>query len=161
MRALTIRQPWAELICAGFKDVENRFWRYRNPGDLLIHAGKVIDTHAVSKLKEDRKELVEVLESTFTLGAILGICRVKEILWRSEHKGLRDGSQFSSWHEVGCWGWYLTDVCKFDKPIPFRGMPGLFNVPDDIYLKASELWDEHPEGYDYPCLCKLCRSYGD
>lgn len=22
-------------------------------------------------------------------------------------------------------------------------------------------WDEHPEGYDGPCLCGLCRSYAD
>ncbi|KKM64584.1 hypothetical protein LCGC14_1499860 [marine sediment metagenome] len=22
-------------------------------------------------------------------------------------------------------------------------------------------WDEHPEGFDVPCLCALCRSYGD
>lgn len=22
-------------------------------------------------------------------------------------------------------------------------------------------WDEHPEGHDGPCLCGLCRSYGD
>jgi len=22
-------------------------------------------------------------------------------------------------------------------------------------------WDESPEGYNGPCMCKLCRSYGD
>ncbi len=27
-------------------------------------------------------------------------------------------------------------------------------------LKLTELLDEHPEGYDGPCLCKLCMSYG-
>jgi hypothetical protein len=26
-RALTVRQPWASLIIAGIKDVENRTWR--------------------------------------------------------------------------------------------------------------------------------------
>ncbi|KKN74462.1 hypothetical protein LCGC14_0390820 [marine sediment metagenome] len=27
-------------------------------------------------------------------------------------------------------------------------------------LELSESLDEHPEGYEGPCLCKLCRSYG-
>lgn len=27
-------------------------------------------------------------------------------------------------------------------------------------LELSENLDEHPEGYDGPCLCKLCKSYG-
>lgn len=25
----------------------------------------------------------------------------------------------------------------------------------------TEWQDSHPEGYDGPCLCGLCRSYGD
>ncbi len=27
MKALSIKQPWAWLICAGYKDIENRSWR--------------------------------------------------------------------------------------------------------------------------------------
>ena len=27
MKLLTIKQPWASLICMGIKDVENRTWR--------------------------------------------------------------------------------------------------------------------------------------
>src|SRR3954453_23306276 len=39
MRALTIRQPWAALIMAGSKDVENRVWPTSFRGRLAIHAG--------------------------------------------------------------------------------------------------------------------------
>lgn len=28
-------------------------------------------------------------------------------------------------------------------------------------LEMTEMLDEHPEGYDGPCSCKLCQSYGD
>jgi len=28
-------------------------------------------------------------------------------------------------------------------------------------LKKTERVDEHPEGYNGPCLCHLCMSYGD
>jgi len=27
-------------------------------------------------------------------------------------------------------------------------------------LQLTEMLDEHPEGYDGPCFCKLCMSYG-
>lgn len=27
MKVLSIQQPWAALICAGIKDVENRTWK--------------------------------------------------------------------------------------------------------------------------------------
>lgn len=30
-----------------------------------------------------------------------------------------------------------------------------------MLLDMSSLLDEHPEGYNGPCLCKLCCSYGD
>lgn len=29
----------------------------------------------------------------------------------------------------------------------------------DALLAMTEELDEHPEGYDGPCLCKLCKSY--
>ena len=41
--ALSIKQPWAWLILHAGKDIENRTWRTRYRGPLLIHAGKSID----------------------------------------------------------------------------------------------------------------------
>jgi hypothetical protein len=38
MKALSIRMPWAALIVAGHKDIENRTWASRYRGPLLIHA---------------------------------------------------------------------------------------------------------------------------
>lgn len=43
MKALSIRQPWAWLIAAGHKDIENRAWRTEYRGRFLIHAGKRYD----------------------------------------------------------------------------------------------------------------------
>ena len=37
MKLLTIKQPWASLICLGIKDVENRTWRHNSLiGDKLL-----------------------------------------------------------------------------------------------------------------------------
>jgi hypothetical protein len=48
MKALSIKQPWAWLIVAGHKDIENRDWRSDNPGlkyrgEVLIHTGLRMD----------------------------------------------------------------------------------------------------------------------
>jgi hypothetical protein len=40
MKELSIRQPWAWLIIAGHKDVENRSWTTTYRGPLLIHAAR-------------------------------------------------------------------------------------------------------------------------
>lgn len=42
MKALSIKQPWAWLIANGFKDIENRDWKYptKYRGEFLIHASK-------------------------------------------------------------------------------------------------------------------------
>lgn len=40
MKALSILQPWAWLITAGHKDIENRRWWTNYRGPFLIHAGK-------------------------------------------------------------------------------------------------------------------------
>jgi hypothetical protein len=40
MKALSIRQPWASLIVAGYKDIENRSWRTSYRGPVLIHSAQ-------------------------------------------------------------------------------------------------------------------------
>lgn len=37
---LSIRQPWADLIVSGKKDIENRSWPTKFRGSFYIHAGK-------------------------------------------------------------------------------------------------------------------------
>ncbi|MBK6692827.1 MAG: ASCH domain-containing protein [Myxococcales bacterium] len=40
MRALSVKQPWAELIAAGKKKIEYRTWSVDLRGELLIVASK-------------------------------------------------------------------------------------------------------------------------
>jgi hypothetical protein len=37
MKVISIRQPWAELIVRGKKDIENRTWNTCYRGPLAIH----------------------------------------------------------------------------------------------------------------------------
>lgn len=43
MKCLTIRQPWAELIAAGTKRIENRTWQTNYRGPIAIHAARKPD----------------------------------------------------------------------------------------------------------------------
>lgn len=54
MRALSIRQPWAWLIIAGFKPVENRSQRTLVRGPFLIHVGRSLDIDAHRALLSGR-----------------------------------------------------------------------------------------------------------
>ena len=111
MRALTIRQPWAELIVRGEKDVENRSWRTRHRGPLLIHAGA-----SVNRASFEKHGVPDDVER----GAVIGVVEVVECTQERS----------SDWHELGSWGWYLTRAKRFRKPIPLKGRRGLFEVPD-------------------------------
>jgi len=67
MKALSIRQPWANKIVDGEKTVENRTWRTKYRGPLLIHAaGQKEIIGQVSLL--DCKPLVEVKTIAYAEG---------------------------------------------------------------------------------------------
>lgn len=111
MRAITIHQPWAELIVSGEKDVENRSWRTNHRGPLLIHAGA----------RADRSSFAEHgVPEAADRSAIIGIVEVVDC----------KQERTSSWHEEGSWGWYLSRAKRFRKPIPMKGRRGIFEVPD-------------------------------
>lgn len=58
MKALSIRQPWAWLIVNGYKDIENRSWKWmpRFTGELYIHA-------SLGCSREEYREAVEFAHS--------------------------------------------------------------------------------------------------
>jgi hypothetical protein len=118
MKALTIRQPWAELIIRGDKDVENRTWRTNHTGLLVIHAGQGFDAHTPK------------VHGPFDRGAIIGVVSVVRCI---------EGSK-SPWALPGNWHWLLTDPRRLTKPIPYSGKLGLWDVdPKTVKLIRSRL----------------------
>ncbi|MHC4089141.1 MAG: ASCH domain-containing protein [Planctomycetota bacterium] len=123
MKALTVCQPWAWMIVHGPKRYENREWQTSYRGLLLIHAGRSrswIDEH---ELRQWRAQGLPVPDSAnLPFGAIMGVCRLVDCL---------PIDQIDDEWASGPWCWQLDDVRAFDKPIPYRGGRGLFDVPDD------------------------------
>lgn len=122
MKALTILQPWAELIATGQKRIENRVWSTSYRGLLAIHAGK-----SRSRLGD-----YEPLPERMEFGAIIAVANLVDCLSIDE---LRDGGAPGlEDHEFaeGPWCWVLDNVRRLDKQIPYRGAQGLFEIPDEI-----------------------------
>lgn len=50
MKALSLKQPFAELVVSGKKTIEIRKWNTKFRGEFLIHASKIPDKKAMQKL---------------------------------------------------------------------------------------------------------------
>lgn len=140
MKTLSIQQPWASLICAGIKDVENRTWKPSTvPGRILIHASSkkvtknFLNSVPLDQMIEIKNEVlfgnIDQLEKLPT-SAIIGYVTVKSF------QDITD----SVWDcGEGIIKWVLEDAYLFDEPImDVKGKLNLFDYPlDENNLPAA------------------------
>lgn len=121
-KGITIIQPFASLILAGIKTVENRSWPCKNPGYYALHAGKT----KCSRKEIDRLKKIPSLAyfvqdmKDIPVGAIIGIVKFGVIEPSS------DVDDFWKMND-GFW-WHIDEVIKLDKPIERKGQLGLWNL---------------------------------
>jgi hypothetical protein len=121
LKVIVIRQPWAWLIVNGFKDVENRTWRTRYRGALIIQASAA--PPGSGELQEFRKFALKrgaILPEQFETGGIVGIVQLADCVTRSRSK----------WFH-GPVGWVLSDPRKLSF-IELKGRLGLFDPPGNV-----------------------------
>lgn len=138
MKALSIRQPWAWLICAGYKDVENRTWKIHVPMEpmrIYVHAGKTLDRGTFNHVISSRHIPHEAQYATInnymlnkayfarSLGSIIGEVDIVDCRYRF---GDEIDSIYSQWHDVGMYGFLLANPELYDEPIPCKGRLGFF-----------------------------------
>jgi hypothetical protein len=122
--ALSIRQPWAELILQSRKTIELRTWSADYRGSLWLHAGKATDL---------------ALDSNFDVsdpprGAFVGRIALEDISpidasrwerWRGEHLD-------SGRYRPGLFAWHLTSPERLRQPVPAPGRLNLFKVDEAL-----------------------------
>ena len=123
MNALSIRQPYADLIVKGIKDVENRSWFTATRGRIYIHTGKIFDQAGYDSMM-DMKVLLPRKED-YDLGAIIGEVDIVDCKFRKASLIYYD---YSCWYEIGKWGYILANPILYDKPIPCKGQLGFFEI---------------------------------
>lgn len=119
MKALSILQPWAWLIAAGHKDIENRSWSTGFRGRFAIHAGKKLirDEYMVARLHHNDLPAI----SSLTRGAIIGVAEIVDCVSASESK----------WFAGPC-GFVVRGARLLRAPVACKGSLGLFNLPEEI-----------------------------
>ena len=133
MKAITICQPYAELILAGEKLVENRTWKPEYTGPLLIHAGKSRDWLCT----------YGPLPEHMDFGAIVGVCNLEICLheYAISNMKLTDPWFYLRGHRhaEGPWCWVLKDVRRFPTPINRSGAQKLWDVPQHVVAAQLRL----------------------
>ena len=143
-KAITIKNPWAHLIAVGIKDVENRTWRTKYRGKVLIHASQKIEYYknlTLVQLKSlDHENQRKVVKQDFITSAIIGSVEIADCIQNSK----------SIWAVQDHWHWVLKNPVLFDTPI--------LNVKG-----ALSFWDfnqELPEEKQNVVPCNNCQGGG-
>lgn len=150
LSALSVRQPWSFLICAGFKDIENRTWKLpeKMKGKrVLIHASAKPDYDIINT---DNNQIYEVLEKKELLfvddidaycavGAIIGSVEIVDCvinhlsIWAEKSEGVLVGNKF--FYKEGqkpIYNWVLKNPVLFEEPIlNVKGRLGFFKPKID------------------------------
>lgn len=105
--ALTIFQPYAWLIVAGFKPIENRGWSTTYRGPLIIHAGAKMHDHPIHEI--ERRYRVKIDPRLLRLGGVIGEVDLVDVV--TQHP--------SPWF-TGPFGFVLQNP----RPLPFRYLRG-------------------------------------
>ena len=127
-RCLTVCAPFAHLVVAGAKTIENRQRRTHYRGTLLLHAGvrRSYGGHSAdywtTLFNVDPRDLV--------CGAIVGVVNVADCQPVE--------SVATSVHVVGPWCWLLENPRRLGKPVPYSGKLGLFILDPFTLARVSE-----------------------
>lgn len=123
MKALSIKQPWAELILCGKKKIEIRSWNTKFRGYFLIHASKNPDREAMKLYKSDLEDIM--------LGYIIGYAKLVDVVtYNATDEFLNDKNKhlsLSAEENYPIYGFILEDAHRI-KPIKYKGKLGFFEV---------------------------------
>jgi len=133
MKAISIKQPWADLIAHGIKTIETRTWTTNHRGELLIVSSKTIDEDACRFFATNYPGESEinyiVRESSSFVGVSVALVNLYDV--RNMCKDDEDGS-LCRYHR-NLYSWILRDARKVC-PVQIRGKLGIYNCNKVIEL---------------------------
>ena len=103
-KAISLKQPWANLVIQGKKTIETRKWNTHYRGDLVICSSKSPKIHPA--------------------GCALGIVELYHIEpMNKKHEKKACVEVYSRAHS-----WFIRNARIFKEPIPVKGQLSLFNI---------------------------------
>ena len=180
MKTITIKQPWAKLIVDGVKNIENRTWKTKFRGRVLIHAAKAKYENTFDLLSEaqfsslSRDQYLEAyngLEYSSIIGSVEIVdCVVNHpSVWaeKSYHYKSNESNPDCD-DDIIIYNWVLANPIKFPEPIPAKGKLSFWDYPNILAEqedKNGELFchcqipiDEKIQvmAFDSDCTCRYC-----
>lgn len=160
MDALTVRQPWAQLLATGAKRYETRSVPTRHRGPIAIHAGLMWrGAEAVLCWRSPFREALEAAgvdvpprpvgasgarhPRFLPLGVVIAVAEVADCIacWPVPD-GLDDRERaFGDWGP-GRFAWELRSPVMLPTPVPALGMLGRFRLSDAVAAMVSEQLQE-------------------
>lgn len=143
MKILSVKQPYAQLIVSGIKDVENRTRKTNYRGRLYIHASKTIHDHYLKNIRKSDSgifyngnslEAVDCgnVDNSFfdkcIFSAIIGHVELVDCTFHHESKFGIDGY----------YKWVLKNPVMYANPIcNVNGKLGIWTADKNLYNKVE------------------------
>ena len=143
--AISIRQPWAWLVAAGWKDIENRSQHFNYRGAIAIHASKQADEaiyrpvqllRATLSAQPDAARSAEYVDHNLgrfyeesadlrSFGSIIAVATIIACV----HEDDTTRARRSRWY-TGPHGLMMHRPVLLDEPIPWRGRLGIWKLKE-------------------------------
>jgi hypothetical protein len=149
MKAISLWQPWASLYVWGEKTFETRHWPTKHRGWLLVHAAGTWNKDIRAIVHEPHFRTV-IAGRELPLKALIGAVYITDCLPTddpsvTEQLKLKEFDRYFGDYAPGRFAWKAINPVVFQKPIPFCGKQGFFNVPGwvvrDVLPKPWEASD--------------------
>jgi len=129
MKTLSVQNPWAFWIMHYDKTVENRTWKTKYRGRILIHASMRWDNNAPLSIWQRRNPGISILDiereierCKRTNGHILGSVELYDCVTDADDE----------WAQPGLWHWLLRDPDLLDVSIAVKGSLGLWTFTGEV-----------------------------
>lgn len=151
MKTISIKQPWASLICYGIKDIENRTWQTKFRGRVLVHSSAKNDSrsHSINniftpeqwekmRITGGSNLLWKMIKSNWELSAIIGSVEIVDCV--INHNSIWAEGTISKGYPV--YNWVLAKPVLFAEPIlNVKGKLSFWDYPmtEDEYLNRLKI----------------------
>ena len=116
MKALSLKQPFAELVVSGRKTIEIRKWNTKFRGEFYIHAS----------MQEYKNAMEKFGFNSLEKGAIIGKATLVEVKkYENDDEFVKDKNKHLATKDYGKYGFLLENPQRIN-PIKFKGKLGFW-----------------------------------
>lgn len=142
MKAISLHQPWATWVALKWKTIETRTHdRFKGlvGRRIAIHAAQKIDPLGYNKYLPGKLSELDIRNIgdlvVLHRGKIVCTARVSKARWAKADELFMQTLNRQAMCEVGRkFLLFLEEIEPLNRPVPYRGRQGIFDVPDELVL---------------------------